>query len=75
VIYAWFFTFSGGFSTHFLRNFSIVFPTRFSPFFPEKSPPFFGGDLTVSVILVYFSQNVNYFLLMMSTLRSQNDER
>jgi len=68
VIYACFFTFSGGFSTHFLRNFSIVFPTRFSPFFPEKSPPFFfGGDLTVSVILVYFSQNVNYFLLMMST--------
>jgi len=68
VIYAWFFTFSGGFSTHFLRNFSIVFQTRFSPFFPEKSPPFFfGGDLTVSVILVYFSQNVNYFLLMMST--------
>jgi hypothetical protein len=52
------------FSSEFFDRLSNTF---FALLSRKISAVFFGGDLTVSVILVYFFQNVNYFLLMMST--------
>lgn len=48
-------------SAEFIFCFFALFPRKISAVF---SP---GGDLPVSVILVYFFQNVNSFLLLMLT--------
>ena len=47
--------------------------SAFLPFFPEKSPPFFRpAEICLFLILVYFFQNVNSFLLLVLTKMFNN---